>query len=123
MGMVLEFDYRKVIGCFGQPYIVGYQGEIPEVNLVSGDPQAIIQLMCTKSSEWEYEQELRIVQPHNGHKLHYNPFALRRIIFGCNTYKEDIEKVKSALHNHSHIIFSQCYMDNSSRMLFVKDID
>ena len=57
-------------------------------------------LFFTKSNEWRYESEVRVIKDSNS--LHsFSPKSLIAIYFGVNCDPDDVKKIKDIINNHS----------------------
>ena len=83
-GFCLEF--RTDIEPFNKLKKVQYTVEIPRINIVSclieKNFDHITHLYCTKSLNWQYEQEWRLFHQEAGTLYHYPAKALKAIYFG-----------------------------------------
>lgn len=99
-GVVMKFDVLKDASFFMVPYPVNYTKEYPVFNYLrddyyKGGGQIAPLLTKTKSSEWEYEKEVRIMKPdtdiHNPSDYQLFPIkkeAIIEIILGCQISDE-----------------------------------
>ncbi len=105
-GVCLKFDVLKDIDLFYYPCPVNYQNNYPVHNHL-GDRETIIKdMILTKSLDWKYEDEIRVFKMGQAGLLSFKKEALVEIIFGCNTNKDDIEKIiATSKENNFNIIF------------------
>ena len=86
-GLCLEFDTTKSIGSnpITAAIDVTYQQPVPVVRwFVASEEENVRGIFLTKSLEWEYEREHRvIVNARAGTRIPYPPEALTGIIFGA----------------------------------------
>jgi hypothetical protein len=97
-GVVLKFELLKDTDFFIAPYPINYHSEYPKFNYIKENSlreggQLAKFLLETKSKEWEYEEEIRVMK--YLHELDGNrcyPIkkqALVEIIFGCQVSDDD----------------------------------
>jgi len=101
-GFCIVFDVDNDI--FGKAMKVRYQDEYPTFRYTIPDEWAMFQLsVATKYTEWEYEQEYRLVSnepngpdhlPVKGKKFTFPPEMLKAVIFGCHISKDHKELIK-----------------------------
>ena len=69
-----------------------------------------------KSADWEYEEEIRVVklrseiEKNGSQAFHFNPNALRKIIFGCKAHKSTIDKYLKNLRLFFKYLYEEGYM-------------
>jgi Protein of unknown function (DUF2971) len=63
---------------------VNYEKIFPEIDMFDQNPIDLIKLICTKSEDWEYEDEIRILRYAPNSKIILPPQAIKQIILGCN---------------------------------------
>lgn len=113
-GLCFQFDMLASQDSFSLVKKVEYVDSMPLYD-DSKDRLAIIEkVIQPKAENWAYEKEVRIVKTPNmcdngKNAISYNPLALKKIIFGCKTDKNTIEKYKRLCKEHGfqHVIFSQ----------------
>lgn len=85
-GICLKFDISKDSNFFCDDLrFVNYRSHLPEIklhHLDKGHDQNIDKMIFTKSLDWSYEQELRLLKQQSG-PLKFKKTALKGIIFGC----------------------------------------
>jgi len=100
-GVCLTFDIEKDLDFFSIPYKVDYLSDYPLINLFNVPEKKEVQLvLATKSEEWAYEQEIRIVKnkdnmPQYRDAIAFNPKALTEIKFG---YKSSDEQIRTIMN-------------------------
>ena len=74
---------------------VSYVDEMPKIDPVSAiledNYDQFVELFCTKSKSWEYEQEWRAIHKKSGIVFTYPAESLRGIYFGPDIEKEALE--------------------------------
>lgn len=86
-GYCLEFDASEGT-FFGKAHKVHYQKEYPVVRMIPSDPNRGKKGLLTKSSDWAYEEEWRIINPKGRGHIDFPPHELVGIIFGCKAKAE-----------------------------------
>ncbi|MFW9876762.1 MAG: DUF2971 domain-containing protein [Candidatus Thorarchaeota archaeon] len=98
-GICLAYNRKIDEECFSVPYIVDYPEKYPKVNFfecrISNNFFLSQFLLATKSLDWQYEEEIRIIRDIGKYKnirgeINFNKNCLTEVIFG---YKIDIKKV------------------------------
>ncbi|MPM31140.1 hypothetical protein SDC9_77693 [bioreactor metagenome] len=108
-GICLEWDfpYEQRIEYFSLPkgvekqvplilQPISYSNERPVSNIFENTKQSAEQLyrsVITKSTDWAYENEYRLIQPGYTGKAHYEPFRLSGIIIGYKASQEQILEI------------------------------
>lgn len=89
------FDRRSAV-C--RAYAVRYEENRPLQDPLSGmDPYDLFNLLLTKASFWEYEEEYRLVRESPSDGAGHEPFAPNRLVsitFGLRTPPEVVETIK-----------------------------
>ncbi|HPM47603.1 MAG TPA: DUF2971 domain-containing protein [bacterium] len=131
-GICIEIDPFEDVKFFWTIHKVSYVNKLPSIidspktmrlNLSGEYFQA---LACTKTLEWSYENEWRIVKLFNDEKVNAQPFKksmIKSIIFGFNTSSEDKEKIKNIVSNangYRNVIFRRIF---NNEMKIVDDLD
>lgn len=102
-GFCLEFntDYEP----FSKLHRVVYSTTIPEFSvsrmMVNEDYQHVLDLFCTKSSDWAYEKEWRVIHQVAGTVFTYEPAALNAVYFGAKMTEQDIDMLCLILHGQN----------------------
>jgi len=96
-GVCLKFDLLADAEFFMTPFIVEYNNKYPKYNYIR-NPVGLAQfLLKTKSIDWEYEKEIRVMK--EGHGLYgFNKKALVEIIFGARTSYSDRNEIRELLN-------------------------
>lgn len=105
---------------------VNYQRTYPRVRVVDlakADEKTAISLLLTKSSEWRYENEYRILLPRGAKRtLAFSPQALVGIILGSKISKQDEEEVKSwAVHHPARPIIHYAGLNHGHFGMSLRD--
>ena len=92
-GICLEFDSK--IGFFAQAMKVEYRKERPYINPILQDEEKMMEIaLLTKSKNWEYEHEWRVIDYPRGPGLYSFPVeALTSVILGAQVSSIDEEKI------------------------------
>ena len=107
-GCVLTFDVLEDPAFFVFPLNVKYQADYPDYNHVADSSDPVTPLIRTKSCDWKYEEEVRVVKNSTGAHA-FKKEALVEIIFGWRTPDTEIARIqKQAKDNaYNHIVFKQ----------------
>ncbi|MDP2301658.1 MAG: DUF2971 domain-containing protein [Ignavibacteria bacterium] len=107
-GCVLKFDVLKNPEFFVFPLNVKYQADYPDYNHLVDSPDPVTPLIRTKSCDWKYEDEVRIVKNFTGPHT-FKKEALVEIIFGWRTPETEIVRIQklAADNGYNHIVFKQ----------------
>ncbi len=103
---------------------VGYTEAFRPFNYFDNHEDALMKMAVTKSLDWAYESEIRIVLPEQNGKLHFPKNALKGVIFGCRTTQKDIEEIKVIVNNsgYGEVIFQKACMERNQFRLTITDI-
>ena len=83
-GLVLEFDVAETIETFLPAFKVNYSSKYSTLSYLNKNKKEHLELLTTKSVDWEYEEEWRIIRVNGALKfLAFKPKALVSITFGC----------------------------------------
>lgn len=103
-GVCLTFDVTKLKSVILTLYNVEYPSVYPSYNVIRDSEtfKSLRFLIATKSQEWEYEDEVRIMRddrnmPYRG-KVKFDKLALVSIDFGYKTTVDEIAKVTNLLN-------------------------
>lgn len=92
-GFCLEFN----TDCqpFEKLHKVTYSRVMPEIDpaniLINDDFEQVLRLFCTKSDDWSYEREWRVIHKAAGTVFTYEAKALKSIYFGAKMADQDME--------------------------------
>jgi hypothetical protein len=100
-GLCLKFDILADPDFFMLPFLVLYKDEYPKFNYIRNRDGLAKFLVETKSEDWEYEQEIRVMKQGDGF-YSFKKEALVEIIFGIRTPIYDRERIADALKNNSY---------------------
>jgi len=119
-GIVYEFTTDLFYGSTNdsfkgpQPFRVDYakdnKYELLSYALTGKDKKdQFVKELLTKANEWRYEQEYRFIDLNGSGNKSFKKESLKSIIFGVNTKKEEIIRIKnlSQEHGFQHITFKQ----------------
>lgn len=123
-GFVMGFRVIDSPDFFITPYEVQYFKDYPSVNYIKNPIETINTGISAKSIQWEYEEEYRIVKEKNVGLHSFNPIALKEVILGVRTEKENIDRMMRLLsdpkYSHVSIFKASCskttYSLNISRL-------
>ena len=99
-GFCLEF--RTNYEPFNKLRSVRYCEALPELDLkqfmLEENYEHVLELFCTKSSDWSYEREWRAIHAKAGTLFSYGGEALKAIYFGAKMSGQDIDLLCLILH-------------------------
>lgn len=88
-----------------------YQVDLPSARIFDDHLTRMNATILTKSSDWAYEQEWRIIEHRLGPGIHpFAPEDLDAIIIGCRATEETVEKIQNAVHslgNRPQVLFAK----------------
>jgi len=98
---------------------VNYKKEYSKINFWTGEGNAILHLIFTKSTDWSYEREIRIFRMLEKGKTPFDLSNLTEIIFGCRTDRGAIAKIKGIIKQigYTHIKYKQAKQSKYSFQL------
>ncbi|MGC3971012.1 MAG: DUF2971 domain-containing protein [Pirellulales bacterium] len=105
-GICIEFDYKRPwrLGKEGALCEVRYQSERVIPDYFKSTPiQVIDSMILTKSEDWKYEGEYRVIcnpRPRGG-LLPFNPGLISRVFVGCRMQDDDLELLKAMLRERT----------------------
>lgn len=92
-GFCLGFDTTQDMSFFKEAEKVSYCEMLPNVDFNKDELSSqFVEIIYSKSLEWNYEQEYRIVSGNFGSRK-FNEDSLCYVIFGCKMLKKDKEKL------------------------------
>ena len=95
---------RDLSGLLSAHHEVRYSNEYPKIRIVDLPkigPSVVESLLLTKSKDWGYEFEYRLIKPYGARSsFSYSPDALVAIILGARISKEDEQEVVAWAHAH-----------------------
>ena len=109
-GFVIEFDidlndptlnlYNSESNLIG--YDIVYKDEMPIIKVGKGGFDAVKDVFLTKSNDWSYEEEYRVLTRNKGPGIHdFNLNKINKIIFGVKTSGKDIERLTQIVNDLS----------------------
>lgn len=116
-GFCVGFDKFKlwdlIKGTMGP---VMYQTEFPAVGLFDDNPAALITLLMTKSEDWRYEDEYRIIKIYGARKTYNFPNdAILEIVLGYRMpepVKDEIVKLAKEKYPNAKLFESKMSLEN-----------
>lgn len=132
-GICYGFDVSEDEKCFSPRLDVCYDDLRPQINILDqyrGSAEKIEnqlkKAITTKQKQWAYEEEVRCLKRYGINEqntnVHFNPKALKEIIFGWITPKDDIIKiVQLCKANHLQVDFYQMVMANTPEFLLERE--
>ncbi len=107
-GCVLTFDVLNDPGFFIFPLNVIYQADYPDYNHIADSSDPVTPLIRTKSCDWKYEDEVRVVKNSTGPHS-FKKESLVEIIFGWRTPNTEIARIQKLAkdNGYNHLVFKQ----------------
>ncbi len=87
-GVCLKFDILEDTEFFSPAKKVSYTKEYPIYNYLKNKNDFVNQMFFTKSNEWSYEGEIRVLKNKKGN-YKFKEKCLKEVIFGCNISEGD----------------------------------
>jgi hypothetical protein len=87
-GVCLKFDILEDTSFFSPAKKVIYTKNYPEYDYLSNKNDFVNQMFLTKSDEWDYEGEVRVLKASKGN-FKFNENSLKEVIFGCKASEND----------------------------------
>jgi hypothetical protein len=100
-GVCLKFDITKDPTFFSLTHVVKYSEEYPQFDYLKERDQLVLKAVLTKSKHWEYENEVRTLQPTFG-LYPFKKECLTEIIFGCNADRNEIKTIRELVLNANY---------------------
>ncbi len=114
-GICFEFRRTPNEPFFGKALPIYYKPERPKINIFRRNQGVANDVFLTKSSDWEYESEYRIIGPDHkpglAHK--FSKECLIGIIFGARIERESEVILKESIKNSHSISIKKAKLDNS----------
>lgn len=123
-GVCLEFDILQDPDFFFMPFPVEYVDSMPEYNHPIDSKKLIEKIIQPKANFWKYEKEVRIIRTsdvikknNNNQAFKFEPKALKKVIFGCKTSDNTINKYKELCNSNglNHVTFSQMHQKDNGQ--------
>lgn len=107
-GVVLKFKMDKDLSFFSPLFKVDYCADFPKYNYFKNNKGLDHIQVKTKSIDWAYEEEMRIIKEKEG-LYQFNKIALFSIYFGLRTPQDEIDNIiKLATENgFEHLIYKK----------------
>jgi len=87
-GVCFQFERSRDFRTLSRAVTVDYVEDLPEVNWIINFEDGCKRMLLSKSKQWSYENENRIILEGQAHShLRIAPEALRSVILGCNASK------------------------------------
>jgi hypothetical protein len=98
-GISLKFDVLEDTEFFSPSKKVLYTEDYPEYDYLTDKNDFVNQMFFTKSKEWNYEGEVRVLKNKNGN-YKFKPNSLKEVVFGCKTPEVDKKTLKKIIKNY-----------------------
>lgn len=102
-GLVIELDLLEDPEFFLSPLKVKYQETYEPVNFFgrTTDLEYIKYILATKSSDWDYEQEIRILKDSFG-EFSFKKSVINKVFFGCRCSDIDKKRIKGLFKSNGY---------------------
>lgn len=130
-GICLEFDILEDPTFFSVAIPVEYVDTMPLYDHFREKKLLVNKLIQPKARCWEYEEEVRIIKSANdilknwnNRAFKFDPKALKKVIFGCKTDSEIIQKYIDLCKQNGleHVKFSQMYQESNGKFELREDM-
>jgi len=110
------------------PLDVCYTDSFHKLNFHKQPNDAIFNMIYTKSFEWNYEQELRILETdlkdQTNRKLHFNKSTLKSVYIGLNSEVSTTERIVAIINkNYRNAQIYQAFKDANAFKIVFRKID
>lgn len=124
-GLAFELDVSKDYDFFDGYGVVEYKEEYELLSYTENPKDSLATLFLTKYTDWEYEQEVRIIDYEKNGSRNFNKSALSKIIFGCKATEENISEIINLCqkYGYCHTTFSKAEMKKGLFGLDFVDFD
>lgn len=125
-GYCIGFDHKMLLELSGSLGSVLYRKKFPRISVnPKNEALDFLKLFRTKSKEWEYENEYRIILPKKARKiLKYHDECIKEIILGCNIQDKDKKDIiKIAKQKNSNIKFFETKRNSEKYELIIKELN
>lgn len=92
-GVCIGYSSNELLQSFGEINWVKYGNKFPEIKSLESFPKR--EVMTTKSEDWAYEKELRIIASPQAHPFKRD--AVKELIFGLNTPASQIRAIMALI--------------------------
>jgi len=98
-GISLKFDILEDTEFFSPAKKVIYTKDYPEYDYISDKDDFVNQMFFTKSRDWEYEGEVRVLKNKSGN-YQFNSNSLKEVIFGCKISDGDKKTLNKIIKDY-----------------------
>ena len=98
-GICLKFDVQEDARFFSPSKLVKYHIDYPVYDYLAERDEFVNKLFFTKSRDWEYEGEVRVLKNQKGN-YEFKSSALKEVIFGFKISEEDKNTQIKVLRAH-----------------------
>lgn len=122
-GVCLKFNILEDTEFFSPAKKVSYANDYPVYNYLEDKNDFVNQMFFTKSNEWSYEGEVRVLK-NKKDNYKFNEKCLKEVIFGCNTSEGDKKTLtKIVKQYYPETILKQAVKSNTMFKLEFVDIE
>lgn len=121
-GVCFEFNRTPNAAFFGEVLKVRYKPYRPKVNMFKQSQDATVNIFLTKSSDWKYETEYRIIGPHRkpGQTHQFPKEYLKGIILGAKIKKENEATLRNIIEGHYSIAIKKAKLDDCKYKIVIE---
>ena len=121
-GVCLKFDILEDTEFFSPAKKVIYTKDYPEYNYLKDKNDFVNHMFFTKSNEWTYEGEVRVLKIKKDN-YKFNNKCFKELIFGCNVTENDKKTVTKIVRQYyPNAIIKQAIKNNLMFQLEFKEI-
>ncbi|MBH8559866.1 DUF2971 domain-containing protein [Hymenobacter negativus] len=124
-GLCLKFDVAADPDAFVFPFKVKYRDNYPRLNHIRAPEGASVrEMVTTKSKDWEYENEYRVMKFQDAGLHSFKKAALVGVTFGCKASDAFIKEIKTlaADNGFEHLTFDKAYPSQAKFAVSIRPI-
>ena len=124
-GLCLKFDVAADPNAFVFPFKVKYRDNYPRLNHIStAEGVSVREMVITKSKDWEYENEFRIMKFQDTGLHMFKKQALVGVTFGCKASNIFIQEIKTLADDNGfeHINFNKAHVSQSKFAVIIRPV-
>lgn len=108
-GLVFELHVNEDFDFFNGYSIVNYSKDYEKLSYTKDDEKELYNALITKYTDWEYEEEIRIIDFYENGAKKFNKHALKTIYFGYKAQEIDIKHIIQLcqINGFSHVKFKK----------------
>ncbi len=124
-GLCLKFDITADPTAFVFPFKVRYKDSYPILNHIrAAEGVSVREIITTKSKDWEYENEVRVMKFQDTGLHSFKKQALVGVTFGCKASDTFIQEIKTLASDNKfeNIEFNKAYASQSKFSVIIKPV-